>query len=54
MREMQQQLVNSYKAEIEELRRQRDFVLNQGSSKSDYIQLNQDFKSFNEGNNRAF
>ena len=45
---MQQKLVNNYKEEIEDLRRQRNFLLS-NKPKTDYLKLNQEFIDFNQG-----
>lgn len=49
MRDMQHTLVQRYKQEIEDLRQQRDHMLHQKGSSMDYLTMNQDFKTFNDG-----
>lgn len=48
MRDMQKKLVDNYRIEIEELRRQRDAMLNQ-KPEINYLDLNRDFEDFNQG-----
>jgi len=48
MRDIQRKVVENYREEIEELRKQRNMMLN-NKPKSDYLALNQEFEDFNEG-----